>query len=96
MSFAIEKLFVALQKNEGSDLHISSGMPPVIRQHGTILPLKAPPLEPENVRMMLHEIMTPAAKESFENTGDADWAYELAGVARFRRQPARRRSRLRC
>ena len=81
---AMDKLFSALQKNEGSDLHLSSGMPPMIRVHGTITPLKAPAMEPEQIRKMLHEIMTDIARQQFDETGDADWAYELQEVARFR------------
>ena len=81
---ALDKLFSALQKNEGSDLHLSTGMPPMIRVHGTITPLKAPAMEPEQIRKMLYEIMTEISRKQFDEGGDADWAYELKGVARFR------------
>ncbi len=80
----IDKYLKAIQTTEGSDLHVSSGSPPIIRVHGTMSPLKAPPLEPEMILNMLHEIMTPAARKEFDEGGDADWAYEMVGVARFR------------
>jgi len=80
----LDKYFIALKKNDGSDLHMSTGSPPIIRVHGTISPLKAPPLEAEQVDQMIREIMTGPAREAFDETGDADWAYELQDVARFR------------
>jgi twitching motility protein PilT len=80
----IDKYFMALQKNEGSDLHLASGSPPLIRVHGTITALKAPPLDGEVIDRMLEEIQSEHTRQEFLEGGDADWAYELAGVARFR------------
>jgi len=81
---AIDKYFVAVQKNEGSDLHLSTGSPPMIRIHGTITPLKAAPMEADTIYDMLIEIMPDGFKEMFDETGDIDFAYELPEVARFR------------
>ena len=80
----IDKYFIALQKNEGSDLHLAAGSPPMIRVHGTITPLKAPPMEGEVIDRMLEEIQNDHTRQEFVEGGDADWAYELPGVARFR------------
>jgi len=80
----LDRYFQALQKHEGSDLHMSTGSPPMIRVHGTITPLNAPPLEAEQVDGMLREIMRDVDRNNFDETGDADFAYELQGVARFR------------
>ncbi len=80
----IDKYFTALHKNEGSDLHLSSGVPPFLRVHGTMSPLKSAPMEPDQILRMLQEIMTEHARKEFDATGDADWAYELEGLARFR------------
>jgi twitching motility protein PilT len=80
----MDKYLQALQKLEGSDLHLSSGAPPMIRVHGTMSPIKAPPIEPETAYNLLTEIMTPTARKQFDESGDADWAYSLEGVARFR------------
>jgi len=80
----LDKYLIALHKNEGSDLHMSTGSPPIIRVHGTITPLKAPPLEPEQVERMITEIMNDTVEHQYQETGDADWAYELKDVARFR------------
>ena len=80
----IDKYLTAIQKNEGSDLHLSTGSPPILRVHGTMSPLKATSFKAEKVQALLDPIMTKAARSNFAETGDADWAYELEGVARFR------------
>ncbi len=80
----LDKFFQALNKHEGSDLHICTGSPPMIRVHGTITALNAPELTADQIHGMLHEIMTANDREAFESTGDADFAYDLAGTARFR------------
>ncbi len=80
----IDKYRTAIQKNEGSDLHISTGSPPILRVHGTMVPLKAASLAAEKVQSLLDPIMTETARRNFGETGDADWAYDLEGIARFR------------
>ena len=80
----IDRYLMAIQKNEGSDLHVSTGSPPIIRVHGAMAPLKAHPFAAEEVQNLLDGIMTETARKSFTDTGDADWAYEIKDVARFR------------
>ncbi len=80
----MDKYLQAIQKNEGSDLHVSTGSPPILRVHGTMAPLKASPFTAEQVQNLLDGIMTEAARKSFSETGDADWAYEVKDLARFR------------
>ena len=80
----IDKYLQALAKNEGSDLHLCTGSPPILRVHGTMMPLKSSPMEPEAVRQLLYGIMTDISRKQFDETGDADWAYAVEGLARFR------------
>ena len=80
----IEKFFAAVQKFEASDLHLSTGSPPMLRVHGTITALDVPPMKAEHVLRMLHEIMPDDLKKAYDETGDADFAYEFKDVARFR------------
>ncbi len=82
----LDKFFKALNKFGGSDLHLSCGGPPSIRLHGEMAPLNVPAIPPEQIqRQMLMEIVPGAAiKAGYLATGDADFAYELVGVARFR------------
>lgn len=80
----IDKYLSAIHKNEGSDLHLSTGSPPILRVHGTMVPLKATPLSADKVQSLLDSIMTENARRNFAATGDADWAYDLKQIARFR------------
>lgn len=80
----IDKYFVALAKHEGSDLHVCTGAPPFLRVHGTITALKAEPFTGDKIMAMWEEIMPANSNKEFKDTGDADFAYELEGVARFR------------
>jgi twitching motility protein PilT len=80
----IDQLLTLLKKYEGSDLHITSNLPPRIRVHGAIHPLPFNPLEPEKAKRFLHEIMPPLNAREFDASNDTDFAYDLPGVARFR------------
>jgi len=80
----LDKFLNALAKFEGSDLHLSSGATPMIRLHGTITPMKVPPLPPEQILAMLEEVMPEHNRKEYAEGGDTDFAYELPGIARFR------------
>ena len=80
----IDRLLEFLNKQGGSDLHLSAYARPMIRLHGTMLPLKADPLLPAQTERTFAEIMPPMNREEFERISDTDFAYDLPGVARFR------------
>jgi len=80
----LDKYFQFLHKQRGSDLHLSSDTRPMIRLHGTMVALNVEPLNARQVEKLLSEIMADRYVEEFKRTGDTDFAYELAGVARFR------------
>lgn len=67
-----------------SDLHLSSGLPPMIRIDGDVRRLDVPPLENEFLRTMLFGAMTDAQMKGFEDTWESDFSMELRGVSRFR------------
>jgi twitching motility protein PilT len=67
-----------------SDLHLRSGEPPMLRQHGELARQDRPAITAERLETMLLSIMTPKELSEFRETGDTDWAYEVEGVARFR------------
>jgi twitching motility protein PilT len=73
-----------LIQNDGSDLHLSCGDAPVIRQDGRIQRVKYRPLTEADMEMLLFEILTPEQKARYEETNDLDFAYEVPGLARFR------------
>jgi len=81
----IDNLLRILQKNDGSDLHISPENPPLVRISGDLLPLGNKKITPGQSKTMLYEIMTDLQKEEFEDTFDIDFAYQVPSLdARFR------------
>ena len=83
---AIDDLFRAMCARGASDLHLCVGMPPLVRKDGEIQPLQpdAPALDPERVVSLLEPIMPEKNRQEFERRHDTDFAYEIAGLARFR------------
>ncbi|MCA9730136.1 MAG: type IV pilus twitching motility protein PilT [Candidatus Eisenbacteria bacterium] len=72
-------------KEQGaSDLHISTGAPPMLRIHGEIHPIDYPELEGEQARQLLYELMTPDQKSLFHRDRDIDFGYEVPGEVRVR------------
>ena len=81
----IDKLFQLLQQQGGSDLHLSSGNPPLIRAAGHLKPAMNQALSHEQYRSLLYEIMSEAQRAEFEARHDLDFAYEVQELnARFR------------
>ncbi|MGH7899479.1 MAG: type IV pilus twitching motility protein PilT [Candidatus Binatia bacterium] len=67
-----------------SDLHLSSGEPPMLRIHGDVKRLDHPPLTKEQVHTMAFDVMTDMHRRIFQEKLDIDFSYELTGIARFR------------
>ena len=80
----LDILLRELASSAASDLHLRSGQPPVYRRHGELVRTDAPAIEPPQLEAMLHAIMSPTITQEFADNSDADWAYEIEGVARFR------------
>lgn len=80
----LDDLLRFAQKQGASDLHLSSGLPPMIRVDGDVKRLNLPPLENQDLRNMIFAIMTDAQMKGFEQTWEADFSTEIRGVARFR------------
>ena len=83
---AINRLFHAMCALNASDLHISSGMPPLVRKDGEIRPLDetASSLSADEVVQLLEPIMPEKNRAEFTRRRDTDFAYEIAGLGRFR------------
>jgi twitching motility protein PilT len=83
---AIDVLFHGMCAMKASDLHLSVGMPPLVRKDGEIRPLdeKASALGPADVVQLLDPIMPEKNRAEFERRHDTDFAYEIPGLARFR------------
>ncbi|HKT61881.1 MAG TPA: type IV pilus twitching motility protein PilT [Gemmatimonadales bacterium] len=81
---AMEDLFRLLVNAGASDLHLRSGEPPLLRQHGELARQDRPALPAERLEAMLTSIMSPREIAEFREVGDTDWAYEIPDLARFR------------
>lgn len=77
--------FLKLAREQGcSDLHLSVGLPPLLRMYGDLLPIKFRDLDERELKSYLEEILSPAQQRRFESGEDLDFAYTAAGIGRFR------------
>ncbi len=67
-----------------SDLHISTGTPPLLRVKGSLQPMDVPPLGPPATRELLYSILTESQKHQFEEEQELDLSFGIKGLARFR------------
>jgi len=81
----VDELLTYLHDQGGSDLHLAAGLEPRARVSGSLEPVAGwSALTDEDLRAMMREIASPAQWDDYESTLDADFAYGLEGVARFR------------
>jgi twitching motility protein PilT len=81
---AIDTIFRMVKAQGASDLHISTGSPPMLRLHGDLYPVEYPQLGPDETRWLLYEMMSEDQRAAFEKQRDIDFAYELLGELRVR------------
>lgn len=67
-----------------SDLHITPGVPPMIRVRGELVPLEYPPLKPQETRQLCYSILTDVQKHRFEENQELDLSFGVRGLSRFR------------
>lgn len=80
----IDAFFNLMLEQKASDLHMSSGNPPMLRINGELHKVDYPPLDNDELKMMLYEITPEYKIKVFEETWDVDFGYEIPGVSRFR------------
>jgi twitching motility protein PilT len=80
----VSELLAFTVKNNASDLHISSGEPPMIRINGDMTRIKMPELERREVQAMIYDIMSDSQRKAFEEHLETDFSFALGGLARFR------------
>ncbi|USH02898.1 type IV pilus twitching motility protein PilT [Grimontia kaedaensis] len=71
-------------KHNASDLHLSAGVPPMVRVDGDVRKLSLPPLDHNAVHRLIFDIMNDAQQREFEQNLEVDFSFELASVGRFR------------
>ena len=80
----VNTLLKATVESGASDLHVSAGMPPMIRLRGDMVRSQAPPLSDADARGMLSTLMNDAQRREFQERREIDFAFELPGLSRFR------------
>ncbi len=80
----IAELLAFSVKNAASDLHLSAGLPPMIRVDGDIRRINVPPMDNKAVHNMLYDIMNDRQRKDFEEFFETDFSFEIPGLARFR------------
>lgn len=76
-------LRMALERR-ASDIHLTVGLPPMIRVDGEMLPLAFRPLRPDETRRLVYETLSDENLKKFETTHELDFGYGVSGLARFR------------
>ena len=80
----ITELLAFSVKQGASDLHLSAGLPPMIRVDGDVRRINLPPLEHKQVHDLMYDIMNDKQRKDFEEFLETDFSFEVPGVARFR------------
>jgi twitching motility protein PilT len=85
MSLELNEILKIALKGGASDIHLKSGLPPIFRVDGALVPLKnAERLLPDQMDEISDHIMNPVQQERFAEKREADLAYGIAGLGRFR------------
>src|SRR5271155_1217778 len=80
----IDAFFNLMFEQKASDLHMSSGNPPMLRINGELQRVDYPTLENDALKTMLYEIAPDYKIKTFEESGDVDFGYEIPNISRFR------------
>ena len=80
----ISELLAFSVKNKASDLHLSAGLPPMIRVHGDVRRINVPALDHKEVHDMVYDIMNDGQRKFYEENLECDFSFEIPNLARFR------------
>jgi len=82
---SLSELLRKLSDLGGSDLHVTTGTPPLVRLHGTIKPLEGyRPLTSSETKQLAYSVLTDAQKHRFEENLELDFSFGVKGLSRFR------------
>jgi twitching motility protein PilT len=87
----VDDFLKRMVESGGSDAHLKVGMPPGVRISGVIYPQGQEPLRPEHTQVIARAVLGEDNWKVFEERGDLDCSYSVAGVARFRVNVMRQR-----
>lgn len=80
----ITELLAFSAKQNASDLHLSAGLPPMIRVDGDVRRINLPPMDHKQVHSLVYDIMNDRQRKDYEEHLETDFSFEVPGVARFR------------
>ena len=80
----ITELLSFVVENSASDLHLSAGLPPMIRVHGDVRRINLPPMEHKEVHSMIYDIMNDGQRKVYEENLECDFSFAVPNLARFR------------
>src|SRR5690606_26672347 len=79
----IAELLAFSVKNKASDLHLSAGLPPMIRVDGDVRRINIPALDHKQVHSLVYDIMSDKQRRDYEEFLEVDFSFEIPGLARF-------------
>jgi twitching motility protein PilT len=80
----LHQLLKAMIEKGASDMHITTGSPPLLRIDGSIVPLKLPPLTPVETKQLCYSVLTEEQKVTFEKRNELDLSFGVRSLSRFR------------
>jgi twitching motility protein PilT len=80
----LHQLLRAMIEKGASDMHITTGSPPLLRIDGSIVPLKLPPLSPVETKQLCYSVLTEEQKIAFEKNKELDLSFGVKNLSRFR------------
>src|SRR5690606_34136661 len=84
MAVDVAQLLAFTEKNNASDMHLSGGVPPMIRVDGDIKRINMPALTHKDVNSMVYDIMNDKQRKDYEEFLESDFSFEIPKLARFR------------
>jgi twitching motility protein PilT len=84
MDFDFADVLIEVMERNASDLHLTAGSPPMVRERGKLTALDYPPLDATTVRETVYSILTNDQRQKLETEWQIDLAYAIPGKARFR------------
>lgn len=84
MAVTLHQLLKIMVESNASDLHITTGSPPMLRIDGRLVPIKHPPLSIPETKDICYSVLTDAQKQKFEENWELDFSFGVQGLSRFR------------
>ncbi|MFM9882442.1 MAG: type IV pilus twitching motility protein PilT [Burkholderiales bacterium] len=80
----ITELLAFVVKNKASDLHLSAGLPPMLRVHGDVRRINLPAMDHSQIHAMIYDIMNDTQRKIYEENLECDFSFDVPGLSRFR------------